>query len=299
MILEILLSIILPVFIIITVGFVAGRLFKLDIDTLSKLNFYIFVPALIFIKLIKVEIPFDMFFTVGAFTIAHFIIMLIIAFTLTAIKSLRDKRVIILLSSVFSNTGNYGIPLIIFAFGEKYIGIIAIIIVILNFFTFTLGLRIIDKNRKGIFDLLINFLKVPVVYAVVFGMIIRFLNLSIPQNIYMPLNYISDGLIPVALITLGVQLSRLRMFSGIIPISVISIIRLAVSPLVAFILVYVFNFDKITGSVLITACATPVAVNVFILAVEYDNNKELASQAIFFTTIVSAFTVSIILALLK
>jgi len=103
-------------------------------------------------------------------------------------------------------------------------------------------------------------------------------------------------LIPVALITLGAQLSRSWSAANLLPISAVSFLRLAISPLLAAALIPCFGFSGPAASLLVVAAGMPVAVNVYILAAEYERDDALASQAVFWTTLLSAVTVSALLA---
>jgi predicted permease len=111
-----------------------------------------------------------------------------------------------------------------------------------------------------------------------------------------PVDILADGLIPVALLTLGVQLSQVRISSHLGALSALAIARLLLSPLLAAGLAAVGQLllpeTLAVAPVLVVAAGLPVAVNVYILSAEYDREPELASQMVFWTTLVSALTVT-------
>jgi predicted permease len=115
----------------------------------------------------------------------------------------------------------------------------------------------------------------------------------------MPLNYLSDGLIPMALLTLGMQLARTRLNHSIASLSAVTIMRLVVSPIITTLLVLPFGFTKTVAAVLIVTAGFPVPVNLYVLSAEYRQDEELAGQAILVSTILSALTVSILLAMYR
>lgn len=296
MLIGIFLSIIAPLFLLIGVGVAMDRRFRLDLPTLSKLNFYVFVPALSFVKLLDAELPASSMATIALFSVVHPLALLALAWVVCAHRSLKPQRLTLSLGTLFYNAGNYGIPLVLLAFGDSQIGAIATVLVVQNLLTFTLGIAMLQHKAQGLGRALGGTLKTPVVQAVALALILRGLNVPLPPQVHAPMKYLADGLIPVALLTLGVQLSRTRLTRAVLPLSVISLLRLVASPLLAALMVGPFGLTPPQSSVVIIAAGFPVAVNVYILAAEYQRDEDLASQSIFVTTLLSAVTVSLLLA---
>src|SRR5690625_5056443 len=104
-------NVIIPVFIVMTIGFILQKRLELSIQTLARLNIYYVVPAFIFIRLYETTIPWDMFAKVVFFTF----ILVILLYTLTMIIGTllgfnKRKKVTLTNSVIFSNSGNYAIP---------------------------------------------------------------------------------------------------------------------------------------------------------------------------------------------
>lgn len=296
--LTILGSIIAPIFVLIGVGVGADRLFTLDLRTLSKLNFYVFVPALLFIKILDAGLDGGVLAKVVMFTLIHMGIMFALARGMARHRALWASRDVFSLGAVFSNAGNYGIPLCIVAFGEEYVGALGLYIVTQNVLSFTFGVWLFQKEDDGVLDVLRALAKVPVIHAVVLAFVMRWLDLDLLEALHRPLDLLADGLVPVALLTLGAQLSRsVVSVKNVAPLSVLAVLRLGVAPALAFALAPLFGFPPPISSLLIVASGLPVAVNVYILAAEYKQDEALASQAIFWTTLLSAATVSVLLAI--
>ncbi len=304
MALTIIVNIILPIFILIGVGVLVDRFFDLDLPTLSKLNFYVFVPALILIKTLDAKLSPALFGTVALFTALHLVIMFALGWLLFGLPRFRAQQPVLTLATIFSNAGNYGIPLATLAFGAQGASVMAIVVMVQNLVTFTAGLWVMDAGRSNWRSVLVGFLKVPVVWAVAVALILITLKLDLPAPIRDPMTYLSDGLIPVALITLGVQLSRSRMGAQLKRVSLVVAIRLLAAPLLALAMVAVWSFVAPgslagVGPVLIIAAGMPVAVNVYILSMEYQRDSDLASQLIFLSTLISALTLTGWLLLVK
>ena len=303
---QIFINIIIPVFVLIGIGVLLDRIFKLDVETLSKLNFYVFVPALCFVKIIETQFTAGQVGIIAGFTVLHMVVLFLLAVGLTVLPGLSvlsSHRTVFAQSATFTNCGNFGIPFIALAVGGDAVGVMALIVVLQNFIMFTFGIWQFERGKRGSARVLLNLFKIPVVYAVLLGWLLHYLakksNFQTPEQVMVPLRYLSDGLIPVALLTLGVELSRSRMAKNAFPVGAASLMRLVISPLVAILMVAIFHIKEPLSTILILASGFPVAVNVFILATEYKTDREFASQSIFWTTILSAFTLSFLVYLFK
>jgi predicted permease len=297
MILHILTNIILPVFLLIGVGVLIDRAFKPDLPTLSKLNFYVFVPALVFTRLVDSQLSGELIVMVTGFNIVHMIILLAISWWAFGLAPFRQDRPILTAAALFNNCGNYGLPFAQLAFGDFGVQVMALILVFQNVTSFTLGLWLMGDERAHWKTRLLEIFKVPALYAVAASLLVNLFQMRLPEPLHFPLVQIGNGLVPIALFTLGVQLSRSRWWGEMIPLSAANLVRLVISPLLAAGLAWVWrisvpNTNAEVFPVLVCAAALPVAVNVYILAMEYQRQPELASRIIFWSTLVSAVTLT-------
>src|SRR5690606_24816683 len=118
-------------------------------------------------------------------------------------------------SVVLINSGNYGIPVAQMVFATQPIGVaIQVILVIFqNMTTYTYGLyNLISSTKSGI-AIVRDFLKMPIVHALIIGAALNYFHVPIPETFSIPLEHIADGFVAVALITLGAQLSTIEMRS--------------------------------------------------------------------------------------
>ncbi len=281
------------------IGVILDKAFELDLSTLSKINFYVFVPALLFIKIISTNISLNEMVSVVIFSVIHFALLLFISILLFSLIFFRENRNTLILGTILTNVGNYGIPLVLFAFGESYLDILAVLIMIQNILTFTLGPYLLKKEGRNIKELLKEFLKIPSLYAIIIALFFNAYDIKLIPLIENPLTIIADGLISMALITLGIQLSRIKMKKNLREISSVVILRLVISPLLALAVALLLGLSELLSVVLIIASGFPSAVNSYILALEYDNNFELASQLIFWSTILSAISIPILILVLN
>lgn len=291
---QILLSVIAPIFFLIGVGVVMDRCFRLDLDTLAKLNFYVFVPALLFVKIIEADISGGATFRIIVFTTLHIFILFGAAYAVFSRRGFRPSRTVLSMSVAFSNCGNYGIPFTMMAFGDAAIGPLAAVIMVQNFLVYTFGIWLHRRETHGAAAVLAGLAKIPVIYAILGAVVVRWLDITLIAQVRQPLGYLADGLIPVALLTLGAQLSRNYAIERPGALSAATLLRLAVSPLLAAALAPLFGFTETTATLMIVLAGMPAAVNVYIIAAEYERDRALASQAIFWTTLLSALTLSVL-----
>lgn len=297
MVLTIFINITLPVILLIATGMLADKWFKIDLPTLTRLSFNVFLPALVFIKTLDAKLPPAVFGGVAIVNIAHTVILFMIIWIIFSMPGLVKHRPIASLATVTPNAGNYGIPLATLAYGVAGANVMAIIVMIQIFFLITAGIWIADSGKSDLRQIAFGFLKIPMLWTTLLALVLSGLQIQLPTPVRAPLEYLSNGLIPIALLTLGVQLGRGQALGEAKILSVVTFFRLFLSPLLALGLVAAWQAVSgttlgVAGPVLVIAAGMPVAVNVFILAAEYQSDTLLASQTIFWTTAISVITLT-------
>lgn len=305
--LFILLHNILPIFVVIIVGFILGKKFKLDVKTLSKLNFYVFIPSFIFTDLYKSHISLKLM-DIVLVTALVFIWNLFIPFVICKVRK-HDKDFIGAMTNSIClfNSGNIGIPLITLVFSSApfiidgktpYLALaLTCQILIMTFQTImsnTLGFINAGRATVDLKTAIIKVLKMPAIYAIALAFLLKLLpyNLeSIP--VWPSLIYMGNALIPVALITLGIQLSKTKFRLSHPDVYIANFFRLIVSPVVALVLIYMLGINGVMAEVLIIVLSAPTAVNAALIAVEYDNHPDFVSQAVLTSTLLCSITMTI------
>ncbi|OIJ14725.1 transporter [Anaerobacillus arseniciselenatis] len=295
--LLILQNIIVPVFVLIFAGILLHRKFKLDLNSLSKITFYYLIPAVIFVKIYQSDISIDLVSSILYFLLLQAASLLIVTSLIARIFRFEKKLVASFKNSVLlNNQGNYGLPVnaLVFRNDPFAMSIQIIIMTFQNLLTFTYGIFNVQKGEKnkGILKQLTGFLKTPVLHALMLALIIKSLNITIPDMIWIPLEQASDGFLAIALLTLGAQVAYLKINSYILPIIVSSFTRLVVSPVIAFVLILLLGIEGITAQTLFIASSFPTSRNSAAIALEYNYHPEFAAQIVLVTTVLSIFTVT-------
>ncbi len=298
MLANILLTIVLPLFLLIGIGVLLDRTFHLDVITLNRLNFYVFAPALVFSTAYASDLAGAEIGGIALFTLVHHIVMAVLALVVFSLPEFSPDRPALTLGAVVYNAGIYGIPLMLLAFGQRAVSIISIVLTVQQLLLFSFGLALfVGLQEGGLRTTLLQILRYPVLYAVAVGLAMRGLHIGLPGAVQSVLDYLMGGFVGVSLITLGAQLSRCPMFGDTRSISAVMILRFAISPLLAALMVVFFPFDAQLNAVLIVGAALPSAVNVYMLAREVNRSADLASRMVFWTTVLSAAAIPMVLLL--
>ena len=209
------------------------------------------------------------------------------------------------LNSSYPNYGFLGIPLCILAFGENAAIPISMIlfadtIVLLTFATFFSSNTNESNIYKNLFFIFMNMIKNPLLVAVLIGFIFVIFNISLYPLIYKVLNILSAAAPPTLLFALGIMLWNKVDIEFVRLITVITIFRLIIHPLLVFSIFYYFpsSISPLWINVAVLSSCLPVAATTFAMAGYYETFIKETSSSILVTTILSTISVSIILYLL-
>ena len=291
-------SVLLPIFIMISLWYVLQKRFKLDLSTLAKLNINVFVPGFIFVEFYKTSLALDMLFYVMVFFIIYVALLYVAAYSISKVQNLDKAKATTLNNSVlFFNSGNYGAPVNDLVFKSDPVAMSAQVIVLTmqNIFTFTYGVFAIQSVQIGKLKALLNYFKMPIIYALVLAVILNYNDVAVPDFIWTTVSYLSDAMIAIALILLGAQIANIKFSFKWTSSYIYIFIRLIIGPLIALAIIKVMGIDGVVGQTLFIASAMPTSVNSSVIAQEYDNYPELAAELVFLSTLFSAITVVIVI----
>ena len=311
-ILEVLLTSILPVIVLILVGVIFNYFKGIDTGPLNSLTLFVLTPALIFHSISLTELGVGILTRITFGVVVFVIVMIIVGWGLSYTTNKEGAaESAFLLIATFGNTGGLGIPMADFAFGEIGRQTAVLFAAIHGALVFTLGLYL--ASRSGGHSGLSSFTRVfkfPLVYAVVFAIAVRALDIVPPaDSVAMEtVGLVGESAIPMMLIILGVQLSQTSIRSAL-PMTLVPIaFRFGVSPLVGILLVFGLGFqNSIVAQVFILLTAMPVAIAPVIFTVEFASEAEIkdvsapefVSASVFITTIVSLPILTLVVVVLK
>ncbi|WP_299426983.1 AEC family transporter [uncultured Shimia sp.] len=285
------LEIVAPVFLVAGVGFAwvkAG--FEYRIQFVTRLAMTLAVPCLIFTALMKTEADLaDLAKLTLAGTSAYVVVGAVgWALLKAAGMSLRTY----LAPIIFGNTGNLGIPLALFAFGQPGLEAAVVMLAVSAILSFTWGIWIVAG--EGAFGKMI---KEPMIWATLLGALFLMMDWHTPVFITNTLDLIGQMAIPMMLLTLGVAVARLTP-GRVVTAIWLSVVKLLICAAVGWGIGLAFGLTGTLFGVLVLQMAMPVAVTAYLLAEKYEADSNAVAGYVVVSTLVSVIGLPILLALL-
>lgn len=285
------LQIVAPVAVLAGVGFAWVRLgFEYRLEFVTRFAMTLAVPALIFTALMKTQVDPRALTTLSLAAVAAYGALTLAFWAMTTVAGM-DRRTF-LAPLIFGNTGNLGLPLALFAFGEAGLGYAVVVFAVMAVISFTFGIWLVAGGGSPL-----KALKEPVVGATLLGALFLWQGWQTPQWITRSLDLIGQMAIPMMLITLGVAVARLSA-ARLGRAAVLVLIRAAVTVAVGASLARVFGLDPVAGAVLILQLSTPVAVTSYMLAAKYGADADAVAGLVIVSTALSVITLPLTLGFL-
>ena len=281
-------EVIFPVFFVIGIGYYLGKKNpKFDTNFITNFAGNIGTPAMIFYTVTTTGITLSVFvhyFVYAIIMIAGFaFIGLILLFLLKKDLSMELPPLIL------PNTGNMGVPICLFAYGTQGLGVASAVASVIILFHFTLGVFLAKKEFS--FDILV---KSPPVYAIIISVLFLYFEIKTPiflENTTFLLTYATIFLV---LMSLGIALTRFK-FSLKNSI-IMSLCRVIIGPVIAYIIIYNFNLSGLAAGVLLIQSAMPSAILNYLVGSMYSPKKVVDSIAstIVVSTLMSFITIPLV-----
>jgi predicted permease len=287
---------ILPILLISGAGFALGKTLDLDARPLGRVIFYILSPALVFNLLISNKLPLDRIALMVGFTATGSLIIAGLAFLIGKLMRLeRSVLTIVVLTSMCVNAGNFGLPLVSFAFGQEALTYATIFFVTNTLILNSLGVLISSLSHLDLKGALLGLLRVPAIYAILLAILFLYSGWTLPGPIERTLALASGGAIPGMLILLGLELRKVEWSRDLRAVSIPVIMRLVIGPLAGLGLAALFGLQNPARQAGITEMSMPPAVMTTVLANEFKLDSRLVTAIVFASTILSPITLTFII----
>ena len=268
------LEIIAPVFVIAGIGvaWVAMGL-EYHVQFVTRLTMTLAAPCLIFTSLVRTEIDPQALRDTALAAVVAYLAVAAVVFGLVKLARLDVRTFFAPL--VFGNTGNLGLPLALFAFGNAGFDLAVVVFAVMSILSFTFGVWIVSGSGNPL-----TALKEPIVWGTIFGGIFLVMGWTLPEWSMNTLSLIGQMLIPIMLITLGVAVARLRPDS-FRRATWLSALKYVICIAVPWGIGLLFNLPPVAHAALVMQVATPVAVTSYMLAAKYKaDSDEVASMVV-------------------
>jgi predicted permease len=287
---------ILPILILSGAGFVLGKILKIDSRPVGQVIFYILSPVLVFNLLITDDLPLSRIGTMMGFTAAGTLSIALIAFLVgKALRLERRTLIVVVLTSMSVNSGNFGLPLVSFAFGESALAYASIYFVTSTMIFYTIGVTIASLGHLKLKQALFGLLKVPAIYAGVLAVVFVQTGWVLPEMVNRTLTLAAGGAIPAMLILLGLELQKVEWSRKMGAISIPVFIRLCIGPLMGLFMSSLFRLPVSAQHAGVSEMSGPTAVMTTVLATEYKLDSSLVTVIVFATTVISPITLTVVL----
>ncbi|MDE3087780.1 MAG: AEC family transporter [Chloroflexota bacterium] len=296
---SILINIISPIVLVALAGLVLARTLGIDARPLSRIMLYIFTPALVFGSAYRTQLSGE-YVTIALFALIVTALMGIVTWGL--IKIMRYDRLTasgFALGVLFVNAGNYGLPLILFAYGQEGLARAVVFFTVSAVLTQTLAIFIAARGRASARDALRNVFKMPLVYAVTLGLVFNQIGVVVPDALMKSVDLAGGAAVPLMLTILGIELAGATIQDDRVAIGLATTAKLIFTPLVAFPLAAVMGLQGVARSVCIIEASMPTAVMASIVAVEFDAHPRLVTGIVLASTVFSIGTLTVLLEILK
>jgi predicted permease len=297
--LSVFVDVVAPVFAIVGLGFLLGPRLALEARTVSRAAYYVFVPAFMFDVVSRADVPLASALRMAGFAVvAH---VLFAGLGLAVARLLRRPPAVAagyVMLAVFGNVGNFGLALVQFRFGPEGLVPATIYFIVILVTAFATSVAAAAFVRGGGLSAVVSVFRTPALLVVPPAALVAALDLPLPLFLTRGVGLLGDAMIPTMLFALGLQLAQTRSLRLDADVVAVSALRLVVAPAAAALLVVPFGLEGLPRAAGILQCGMPAAILVSIIAAEYGIGTPFVTAAVFYTTLLSVPTLTVLLALL-
>ncbi|MFL0364701.1 AEC family transporter [Pseudobacillus sp. 179-B 2D1 NHS] len=294
-----LLMIVLPAFMIFFAGFLGQKIIGFDIRSISKAALYIMSPFLAFRTFYTNELTMEYFYIILFCLLLCLALVLMIGLTGYWMKASKPQLSAMMLGGAFMNSGNYGAPVILFAFGAAGFDYAVIMMVFQSLLMNTVGLFFASlggKDESSLIQSLKSVVRMPVIHGALAGVTLQILSIHIPKAFMEAISLVADASIPTVMLVLGMQLAVIaRKRVAYRYVSAVTFIRMFASPVLAVAILAFIPVNELLKNVLILQAAMPAAANTTMFAIQFGTEPDLVSFTTLVTTLLSIGTIPVVL----
>ncbi len=291
---------VLPIFIVAAVGFAVARVLKADVRAFSRVTFNALSPCLVFHMLVTSSLSAADFGRMTALAVAVILgIGLVGRLVTLPLRLDRAMTSAFLLVVMFSNSGNYGLPVVLFAFGQEALAHATVYFVANAVATYSLGVFLASAGRRSVGQAARGVLRVPAVWGAVAAGAVLGLGLHLPPAVMRPVELLSDAALPTMLLVLGMQMERSAWPERPGLVALAGVLALLVTPVLAFGASHLLGLTGVARQAAIVQSGMPSAVLTTILALEFDLAPSFVTACVLMSTLASPVTVTLLIAALQ
>ena len=290
------LNVVTPVFILVVIGYFVGPRLKIEARSLSRTAYFVFIPAFVFNIISEAKIDSELALQMLSFILVAQIAVALLGFLVgKALRQSREITAAFVLIATFGNVGNFGLPLIVFRLGESARTYATVYFVATVFISFVICVGVASWARSGGVTAVFSVFKTPALIALIPALVFNITDVEVPIFLSRLSGLLGQAMIPVMLITLGVQMGEITKIKINFNVFAASTVRLIGGPVLALLIVPYFGLEGLERSTGILQAAMPAAVLASIIALEYKLLPEFVTTTVLFSTLYSVLTLTVIL----
>ena len=263
------LNVVTPVFILVVVGYFVGPRIKIEARSLSRTAYFVFIPAFVFNIISEAKIDSELALQMLSFILVAQIAVALLGFLVgKALRQSREITAAFVLIATFGNVGNFGLPLIVFRLGETARTYATVYFVATVFISFVICVGVASWARSGGVTAVFSVFKTPALIALIPALFFNITDVEVPIFLSRLSGLLGEAMIPVMLITLGVQMGEIPKIKINFNVFAASTVRLIGGPVLALLIVPYFGLEGLERRTGILQTAMPAAVLASIIELE-------------------------------
>ncbi|MDG9883745.1 AEC family transporter [Pseudomonas sp. GD04058] len=282
-------AVLAPVFIVAGIGFAwARRGNAYPTDFIASLVMTIGTPSLVLSTLHRTRLDPGAFASMALACVICMVVMAGIGYLVS--RAFGQHWRVLMPAFMYPNTGNMGLPVALYAFGDQGLALAVAFFLTLSSFQFTLGIAI-----SGGAATLRSLLKNPIVISLALALPLIFFDLKLPLWLGNTVDLLGGMTIPLMLLTLGVSLASIRL-SDVASGMLIGGLRIVLGAGVGWGIGMLLGLDTLERAILVMQSAMPVAVFNYLLAVRANRSPEQVANVVMCSTVLSFVWLPVVLA---
>ena len=293
------LNVILPVFGIVLLGAFLGKRLELEARTLTRVAYYVFVPAFIFQAISTADMPLTNALKLVLFIVAAHLLTVFAAGGIgRMLGHSREMIAALVMIAAFGNVGNYGLAVIRFHLGDASVAPATIYFVAVSISAFIICVGAAGWAHGGRRGAVWKVLKTPALWATLPAAVVSVGDYQVPLMLERMIGLLADAMIPVMLFALGLQLQeqgRVHLNGDVL---LGSAIRLFLAPMLTFAVAGMFTLGSIESVSGILQAAMPAAILVSIIAKENNIVPAFVTSVVVVSTLASVLSLTLLMVIL-
>ncbi len=296
---NVIFDVLAPVAILVGLGAGLGPRLHIDVGGLSRLAYNVFGPAFIFAVLAGADLERGVvarLVLAGLAGMASAVALAVLWSRITGAGY--ELTAATAITSSYGNVGNAGLAIVAFSLGDQALPVAGVLMLTINLTGLVLSVGLAEARSRSPLPALGKALATPMAIAGAISLLVNLSGVDLPVVVDRSIGLLADALIPVMLLTLGMQLAKSGRPTWSNDLGVVLVAKLALAPLVAGLAASALSLGGDFLDAVVIQSAMPPAVFAAVIAIESDLAPDRVTAAVVLTTLLSALTLPVVLLVL-